>query len=551
MVWKHLDLPDPTPLQYEIALYLQGGPKRQVIEAFRGCGKSWITAAFVLWCLLRDPQRKFLVVSASKQRADAFSIFTLRLIREMPILKHLIPRTEQRESMVEFDVGPASAHQAASVRSAGIESQITGGRAHHIIADDVEVPKNSATQALREKLLKSVSEFEAIIIPEGKPRITFLGTPQTEESIYNLMNAKGYDVRIWPARYPGEAKIAAYRGHLAPTIQKLLSANMGLAGEPVDPRRFDQLELLEREASYGRSGFALQFMLDTSLSDAEKYPLKTGDLIVTNINSAVAPIGIQYGSGPQQITRDIPNVGFSGDKWCRPLFADTTLAPYEGIVMAVDPSGRGSDETTYAVVAQLHGNLWVLDIGGFAGGYEDETLEALCRITKRFSVKAVIVESNFGDGMFTRLLQPHMRRIHGVCAIDEVSHSVQKEKRIIDVLEPLMNQHRLVMDEEIIRRDIRLNVHVENRLHYSLFYQMTRLCRARGALKHDDLIDALAMACTYWVDAMSRDEDTAIKSHQAAALAAELENHQRNQSGLFNSGPVKARWGYSGTFTGF
>jgi hypothetical protein len=42
---------------------------------------------------------------------------------------------------------------------------------------------------------------------------------------------------------------------------------------PTDPQRFTELELREREASYGRSGFALQFMLDTSLSDAGQAPV--------------------------------------------------------------------------------------------------------------------------------------------------------------------------------------------------------------------------------------------------------------------------------------
>jgi hypothetical protein len=89
MVWAHLKLPAPTPIQLDIARALQHGSKRMVIEAFRGVGKSWITSAFVCWLLLVDPQFKILVVSASKGRADDFSIFTKRLIAEMPVLAHL------------------------------------------------------------------------------------------------------------------------------------------------------------------------------------------------------------------------------------------------------------------------------------------------------------------------------------------------------------------------------------------------------------------------------------------------------------------------------
>src|SRR5690349_19590322 len=75
MLWKHLNLPDPTEIQYDIAKYLQHGPRRAIIEAFRGVGKSWLTAGFVVWTLWNNPQLKILVVSASKDRADQFSTF--------------------------------------------------------------------------------------------------------------------------------------------------------------------------------------------------------------------------------------------------------------------------------------------------------------------------------------------------------------------------------------------------------------------------------------------------------------------------------------------
>jgi hypothetical protein len=67
-----------------------------------------------------DPQLNFLVVSASKSRSDDFSTFTLRLIKEMPILQCLIPRPDQRESKIAFDVAPAVADHAPSVKSVGI-----------------------------------------------------------------------------------------------------------------------------------------------------------------------------------------------------------------------------------------------------------------------------------------------------------------------------------------------------------------------------------------------------------------------------------------------
>jgi len=528
VIWKHLGLPNPTPLQYSIAYYLQHGPRRKIIEGYRGVGKSWITSAYVLWRLARDPEYKALVVSASKQRSDDFSSFTKRLIREVPMLQHLQAQDHQRDSNIAFDVGPASPSHAPSVKSVGIFGQLTGSRAVEIIADDVEVPNNSATQDMREKLIKTCMEFEAIIMPTVG-QITYLGTPQTEESIYNELRDRGYDIRIYPSRYPNEKQLAVYNGALDETLMENLEKDKSLVGKPTDPDRFDDIDLREREVSYGRAGFALQFMLDTSLSDAERYPLKLADLIVFNTDIDTAPISIQW-SNTDAIT-DFPSVGFAGDRFYRPLrFEKDKWIPYEGSIMAIDPAGRGKDETTYAVVKHLHGFLYVTKMGGFEGGYDDKTLKKLALIAREQKVNQVLIEANFGDGMFTKLFQPILHR-YWKCGLEEVKHHTQKEVRIIDTLEPVMMRHKLIIDYDVIKEDMIDTVHQEQRLQYSLFYQMTRITRDRGSLKFDDRIDVLAMAVRYWVDSMARDENTAIDSHREALLEEELKVFMDNVIG--------------------
>lgn len=82
-------------------------------------------------------------------------------------------------------------------------------------------------------------------------------------------------------------------------------------------------------------------------------------------------------------------------------------------------------------------------------------------------------------------------------------HSRQKELRIIDTLEPVMNQHRLVVNEDLVREDTQL---AKDDPKYSLFYQLTRITRERGSLRHDDRLDALAMAVAYWVESVAQDE---------------------------------------------
>jgi hypothetical protein len=552
MVWKHLNLPDPTRVQYDIAKYLQHGPKRSIIQGFRGVGKSWITAAYVCWRLLLNPQEKILVVSASKQRSDDFSTFTLKLIKEIPILKHLAPRPDQRESKISFDVAPAQAAQAPSVKAAGIFGMITGSRATLVIADDVEIAQNALTQDMRDKLIKAVAEFEAIIVPEGHSRIVFLGTPQTEESIYKALRLKQYESAIWPARYPTLASIQdpfndPYKGGLAPMLVLELEKDPDLAGKPTDPQRFNDTDLIEREASYGRSGFTLQFMLDTTLSDADRFPLRTSDIIVAQFMDLKAPVGIQYGSAKEQQIADIPRIGFRGDRWHRPLFFDKdTWQEFQGVLLSVDPSGRGGDETGYAVTAHLHGKIFVLAAGGLKGGYDEFVLVKLAKLAKRYAVNEVLIESNFGDGMFASILKPVLARIHP-CAVEEVRHNIQKERRIIDTLEPVLNSHRLVVHEDVVRDDLgRLTSSVSGDgiveeaggVMFSLFYQMTRITKDRGSLRHDDRLDALSIGVAYWVECMARDERKSEEDHKAELLDIELENFME---GILGTKPSN-RW---------
>lgn len=517
MAWKHLNLPDPTPIQYDIADYLQNtNERREVIEAFRGVGKSWITSAYVCHQLLLNPQMNILVVSASKTRADDFSTFTLRLIHEMPILAHLKPKDGQRMSKISFDVAPAKASHAPSVKSLGVTGQLTGSRADLIIADDVESANNSMTQMMRDKLAETIKEFEAIIKPKG--RIVFLGTPQTEMSIYNLLDERGYKTRIWTSRFPDDRLKVAMGNKLAPVIADVEDKE----GKPTDPLRFDDDDLLEREASYGKSGFALQFMLDVSLSDANKYPLKLNDLMVMSGCStwSEAPVKLQWASGKEQLDgcKHLPNIGLKGDYWCNPMTISPETAAWDGSVMSIDPAGRGKDETAYAVVKMMKGQLYLTASGGTKNGYQEDSLAVLTHVAKSQNVNKIIVESNFGDGMFTQLLKPVLAKKHPV-SIEEVRHNVQKEKRIVDTLEPMLNQHRLVVDEKVILDDY----NSDTELKYKLFYQLTRLTRDRGALIHDDRLDALSIAVAYWIETMDRDIDMAVQDHKNELLEEELD----------------------------
>jgi len=520
-LWSELDLPNPTRAQYAIADYLQHGPKRLQIQAFRGVGKSWITGAFVLWTLFNNAEKKIMIISASKERADNMSIFLQKLIIETPWLVHLRPKSDDsRWSRISFDVA-CSPHQAPSVKSVGITGQLTGSRADLMILDDIEVPGNSMTEFMREKLLQLCTEAESILTPKQDSRIMFLGTPQTTFTVYRKLAERAYKPFVWPARYP--RKVSQYEGLLAPQLVE--DIEQGAEKWDVTDDRFDNEDLIEREASMGRSNFMLQFMLDTSLSDAEKFPLKCADLIVTSVNPTTAPESVVWCSDPQKVIKDLPTVGLPGDYFYSPMQLQGTWDPYQETICSVDPSGRGSDETAAAYISQRNGFLYLHDMRAYRDGYTDNTLLDILKGCKKYGVTKLLIETNFGDGIVSELFRKHLQQTKQGIDIEEVRANVRKEDRIIDSLEPILNQHRLVIDRSVIEWDFKSNPQSapEERLNYMLFYQMSRMCREKGAIRHDDRIDALAQGVQYYTDALGISALEAIKNRKRDEWNAMIE----------------------------
>lgn len=537
VVWKATLNTTPTPVQYDIGDWMQNGPNDQVTMAFRGVGKSWIAAAFVVWALLLNPALNIMVVSASKERADDFSTFCWQIIDACgDLTAHMKPSLDQRTSKQKFDVADAPAAQAASVFSRGIFSQKTGFRADIIMVDDVSTPETSETQNLRDKLERRSREFRSILKPGGG-RIMHLGTPQTEQDLLHGLIHKGFKVRIWPSEIPPVRLQQEQGDRLAPMIRRMIEEGVKV-GTPTDPMRFGEEEL-ELKRQEGDAYYAMQFLLDHSLSDIDRYPLKIPNLLIADLDPAKTHEVWQWARDPDLRWKgdDVPDcVGFNGDAYYRPLARTGDLVPYSGIVMAVDPSGRGADETAYAVVGQYGGQLFLLDSGGFQGGFEPETLRALAITAGKWKVNKVIVEANYGGGAHTALLQQHLDNpIYGHrCGVEEVTHHTAKEKRICDVLEPIISAHKLVVNRGLLRQDFESvkDYPTEKRQHYMLMHQLSRITRSKGSLRHDDRLEALAMACQYWVDFLRSNAETKRHRRSEALRDKALQRRVKEQRGV-------------------
>jgi len=213
------------------------------------------------------------------------------------------------------------------------------------------------------------------------------------------------------------------------------------------------------------------------------------------------------------------------------------MTAFTGTVMAIDPSGMGSDETAYAIVKYLHGTLYLVDAGGFTDGFSEVTLSRLAAAAKKHGVNYVIAEENYGGGMFNQLLKPFLNRLQAGKFDDDWKPwaQTQKELRIINTLLPILEGHRLVVDRKVIEADLKVQ---EETPRYSFVQQFTRIHRAKGALPNDDRLDAVAMACAYWTERMDRDRDKALKNHKDELMEEELKRFMDHAFGFSGHAPT-------------
>ena len=520
-VFWYLNLPCPTKDQLYIAVYIKNGVRDKepsMLEAQRGLGKSLITEIVVMWLLRRNRDEKIVVVSATAGRSESFVNFCVALIDRIPLLNSLKPQGRDRQSTKKLDVGGRTPDDSPSIAAFGVFSAKTGSRASILIYDDVEIPENSDTAQKREKILAGVRDTANLGISNVFTE-TCICTPQSSESVYDtLKNEDGFRRTIIPAEYPDD--ISVYEGDLAKHITARIKRNPSVVGLNTDPRQ--NLAHLAKQKMKGKARYKLHYMLDTTMSDAERYPLKLADLIVMDVDNEEAPTRIEYGSEKKLTLYDIKHKGFRGDYLFQPRFINEQREPYTGKVMHVDPAGRGTDETSYSVSGVLAGKIFLLDFGGVKGGYEEETLRQLADIAISLNVNEIVVESNFGDGAFTELLKPVVSEMSKAkdgksILISEIRSTQQKEKRIVEALEPVMMQHRLVVSKRALIKD------QDKKSDYSFTYQMTHVTEARGSLKHDDIIDVVAMNVAYWVKNLAQNQKDQVKYYEEERIKKSLE----------------------------
>lgn len=485
--FKHLGLGEPTKIQYELAREIQEGLSDAIIAAGRGTGKSTITACLASWEWLRDPNLTFLVLSNTQGKAIDFVSQARKILSVVPYCQYMIPRDEDKDNALGFNLAVRTKFtQDLNCAARGITGQITGLHADRVVLDDIEISGKNETPVGKETLLKKLAELESI--RNKNSRVIFLGTPHYQDSIYNTLK-ESYPMIKYPAEMP-DTTLPYEVEDVAPWV-------LGLdleAGEATQPERFNKDELCSRRAKIGPSHYALQYKLVTSLADADRYPLKLRDLIVMDLDPELGPDKIIWqGQNPM---KDIPSFGMTGDHVCDPMFISNKYIKYQHSHLCIDPSGRGTDETGICISSVLSGVIFVHELLGIQGGYDDHVLAKIAKLVNEYQIPLVRVESNFGDGLFTKVLIPYLINKCGKVGVEEYRVKGQKELRIISTLEPVISMHRLVMARKTIKDQT-------NQI------QLTRLHSGRGALKHDDRVDVLAAAVEFYKSHMSLDTERA------------------------------------------
>lgn len=573
-----------SPMQRDIARYMQYSPLKRMVQAQRGEAKSTIAVIYCVWRLIRDPSSRIMIISAGDNQASDVALLVIRFIMHWGILCWLRPDASRgdRTSAGKFDVHGAlkGIDKSASVFCVGITAGFTGSRADLVLADDIEIPRNSGTQTEREKLLERSKEFSAIAI---KNEILYLGTPQSKDSVYRSLPARGFDVRVWSGRYPTNEELARYGTgvQIAPIILEQITANPelqtgggieGNRGQPTDPAHINEMDLQAKELDYGEEGFNLQYMLDTTLADALRTKIKLTDMPVIGCGYDNVPETLEWLVQPNKALTAQDSTPYT--KLHQLYYASgvsDVFIPLKHKVMTLDPAGSKGDELAFAIGGATNSYIYILSVGGFRGGCSPENMDKVLLKMLSTNTKLLDIEKNMGHGTVGLLFQSHtsslitrlknsneeadkflsesgldrrelITRLQAI-QFTEYSVSTQKEKRIIDTISPVSRRHKLVLSTNALKDDYEYcqQHSSDKRMNFSFLYQLSSITYDRGSLIHDDRADCIQRIVESCKGFLSADALRAAEKRVEADVKAFMNNPMGYSKDVLNQGSQSGR----------
>ena len=585
-----------SEVQADMSEFMQYGQAKRMIQAQRGQAKSTLAALYCVWRLIIMPNARILVVSGGEKQASDVALLIIRIIMNWSILCWLRPDASKgdRTSASAFDVHYSlkGIDKSASVACVGITANLQGMRADFLLADDIETQRNSMTQTEREKLLLLTKEFAAICI---SGEIMYLGTPQTKDSVYRSLPQRGYDVRIWTGRYPTNEELERYGigTAVAPMILNRLLQDptlqsgggiTGGRGKPTDPDYINEDILQEKELDYGDEGFALQYMLDTTLSDELRTKIKLSDMLVLGCGKESAPERLEYTADPSKLFKDTKlNEALVGSRMYWASGVSDNYIPFEHRLMTLDPSGCGGDELSFAIGAATNSYIYLLSTGGFTGGVTEQNMNAIITLMVQYDLKVLDIEQNMGHGTVALLFTGQIQKLMNWCktkdgqidnilddcgltyiqmleklrgiGVSEYYSIGQKERRIIDTISPITRRHKFVVTAQAIEDDwqycLRHPAHL--RKNFSAFYQLGSITYDRGSLIKDDRADCIQRVVEVLKGYLAVDDEKAAQKRTEQAAAEWIANpmgYTVNQLATMRGGSNKGRKRVYGRYKG-
>ena len=519
-------------VQREIAEFINEPNRFAVVHAQRSQAKSTVARAYALFRIIHNPKFRVLIMTGESGLATKISKSIIDSIYAFPELKCLWPdiAAGDRSSVKWFDVHHSLRGDLPdpSIAARGIFSGIQGMRADLIIADDIEMLRNSETAGKRERLLNTFRDLPSIC-PQG--RILALGTHQTTESIYNSFPDMGFKQMFWPGRVPTVEQRGWYGDALAPSIQALYENPENRVGHGLDgqqgiatcPEYLGEEVLNFNEKVQGPAFFQLQHMLNPKLQDMGIKPLKSNDIrvvaldrfdrlpMVLNVQGVMIH---REGDQSYEMTRVVPD------------YSAMMEAPY--VFAVIDPALGGlksGDRTGYSVFGVVGGYLYVLDMGSWVGGYTTELMEKWAVTLAKYKPSEVFIESNAGNGALTYAFRPMLLKyadsIHWSVSLSDFRETGQKEVRGINRLAPVIGRGALVMTEGALRgmEESLSDLPLDKRMRYRALYQITNVTRQKNSLLHDDTFDALSSGVEISKERLAILSDP-VKSQEQASLRA-------------------------------
>ena len=530
-MWVFLDLErfhTFGPIERIVARHLAYGRRMRGILAWRFFGKTFLIAMLILWRLLNNPNRHQVIVTISMPESRKRVKMIRQWIERVPFLESLRPEPGQRDGGDGFDVAGAEGHKDFSVGCKGMDGQIAGIHGD-VIADDIEDENNSGTRDAREALFNRTAEFDAVAGENDE--IVVIGTLHSEESVYpKLANLKdkdgkpaGYDFITIPILYPRPEQ---HTLNLAPELRANLDNKTAQPGDIVAPYRITR-EYVAKKAARER-WFAMQFMLQTNVMDTVRFPLKLRNLIVFDSQRDFGPSRIAWGlSSDSKGTTELPNVrpnGHEGDSLHGPMFVDLnslSWLPYTRTILTID-TGGGKGQTAWKCGSALNGYIFVHDGGAMTGSASNANITMLVERARFHNCRVISVEGNqvgsrdTDENAWANLLRAEVARQAldtepaWNCSVEVHWARGGKETRIINTLEPLFANHRIILHSRVA-------------LDPKLQFQITRITSQPGSLDQADRIDALEALCRLLLDTTRLDPSKAARDAETTNLIREWE----------------------------